>query len=189
MTEGEPQGTTGPVDHEPRGFVRGAGYILQIAGVMLLLGGCCLGSFSGLIQRPQDQSPASAVEWFRRSPPAQLVTAINIVISGVAGLALLVFGLGLQQERRRSGIGAMIATGLLAAGWWTTAIAAVFLHLSIMRILINVVFAVGATLLFFLAGGAERTLRLHPPPPDEPVTDEFLAQFARRRHRVEEEKE
>jgi hypothetical protein len=105
----------------------------------------------------------------------------------VAGLALAVFGLGLQQERRRSGIGAVITTGLLMVGWWATTVAVVLMSPSIVRIGVHILLAVGATFLFLMAITAERVLRLHPPPPDEPVTEEFLAQLARKKHRVEED--
>jgi len=174
---------------DARAFTRGTGFIFQIVGFAMMLGGCCLGMLIGYLQGEQEHAPANIGEWVRQSPPGQLLTAINIIISGVAGLALMVFGVGLQQERRRSGIGAVICSGLLALGLWATTVAAAVWTHSVIRVLIGLVLAGAASFLLFLAIGAARELRLYPPPPDEPVTDAFLAQFARRRHRVEEDDE
>ena len=141
----------------------------------------------GYFQGEQDLAPQNAAEWLRNSPAGQLLTAANIITSSLAGLGLMVFGLGLHQERRGSGTGALITTGMLALCWWATAIAAIAVAPSVLRIALSVLLAAGATLLFLLAGAARRELKLHPPPPDEPVTEEFLRQFQRRRHRVEED--
>ncbi|MEP0841280.1 MAG: hypothetical protein HRF43_01055 [Phycisphaerae bacterium] len=171
----------------PRALARGAGYVFQVVGLVLLLGGCCVGPLVGYFQGEQDRPPDSVGQWLRSSPPGQLLTAVNIITSGLAGFGLLVFGLGLHQERRSSGTGAMMVTGLLAASWWTTAVAAILVAPSLLRIPVNVLLAAGATLLFLLAGAARRELKLHPPPPDEPVTEEFLKQLERRRHAEWEE--
>lgn len=168
-------------------MARGSGYVFQVVGLVLLLSGCCLGPLIGYFQGEQHLDPHTFVEWVRYSPPGQLLTGINIIVTALAGLALVVFGLGLHQERRSSGTGALAATVALALNWWATTIAAILYAPSILRIAVSLVFAVGATLLFLLAGAARRELKLHPPPPDEPVTEEFLKQLDRRRHRVEED--
>jgi lysylphosphatidylglycerol synthetase-like protein (DUF2156 family) len=177
------------VDHraDPRAPVRGIGFLFQTVGLILLLGGCLIGGFSGLIQGEQDYLPLTAGEWFRQSPPGQLLAAINIVVTGVAGLALLVFGLGLHQERRTSGIGAVITTAILALTWWATTVAAILLAPSAPRIVLYVLFAGAATILLLLAIRAARLLRRYPPPPDPEVTREFLDQFSRRREPAEED--
>jgi hypothetical protein len=174
-------------DPASRSLARGSGYVFQAVGLALLLGGCCLGPLVGYFQGEQDLDPHTFVDWLRYSPPGQLLTGINIIVSAMTGLALVVFGLGLHQERRGSGTGALIAAGALALNWWVTAIAAVLYAPSILRIAVSLLLAIGATLLFLLAGAARRELKLHPPPPDEPVTEEFLKQLERRRHRVEED--
>jgi len=174
-------------DPGARSLARGSGYVFQAVGLVLLLSGCCLGPLVGYFQGEQDVAPRTFVEWFRDSPPGQLLTGINIIVTGLAGLALMVFGLGLHQERRGSGTGALIATGALALNWWATAVAAILYAPSILRIGVSLLLAIAATLLFLLAGAARRELKLHPPPPDEPVTEEFLKQLERRRHRTEED--
>ena len=169
----------------PRALARGAGYVFQVIGMVLLLGGCCVGPLVGYIQGEMDVAPRSTAEWLHNSPPGQLLTAVNIVVSGVSGLGLLVFGLGLHQERRGSGTGAMAVTGVLALTWWGTVIAAIFWAPSVLRIGFNLLLAIAGTALFLLAGAARLEMKQHPPPPDEPVTEEFLKQFERRKHRTE----
>src|SRR5690606_37269051 len=170
---------------QPRGFVRASGIVFQAAGGILLLSGCCIGSLSGLLLRAQDILPLTAREWFLDSPPGQVLTALNVVFSAGAGLALLVFGLGLQHERRGSATGALITAATLALLWWLTLLAAIIWAPSVVRILVALLLVLLATALFLLAGAARRENRLHPPPPDEPVIPEFLEQFKRRRHPVE----
>lgn len=183
-----------PETSNPRAFSQGCGYLFTIAGLILLFGGCCIGSFSGLLQGQQAAVPQSFQAWLRQSPTGQLLTGMNIVVSGAAGLALLTFGVGLQHDRRGSGLGAMVTTGALAFCWWaTTAGTAVLLVKDwsrgegvsaglVARVVIQLAVSIVVTGLFLLAGAARRTLRLYPPPPDEPVTKEFLAQLARHRH-------
>lgn len=168
---------------DPRTFVRGSGLILQVVGLVLVLGGCLIGSLSGVLQTQQARPAMTAREWFVGSP-AQVLTALDILLSTAAGLALLTFGLGMQHERRRAAVGAMIAAGGLAVVWWASTLAALLLAPSALRVAVNALFALAATVLFLLAGAAHREARLHPPPPDEPVTPEFLAEIERqRRHR------
>lgn len=143
----------------------------------MVLSGCGLGAISGLVQGELSVVPRSAHEWLTQSPPGQVIFAINVVVTAVAGLALMVFGMGLQQEVVRSGNGAVLATVLLAAGWWATTIAAIVWAPTFFRIALNLIMAGAATFLVLLALAARRELRLNPPPPPEPVTPEFLAQF------------
>ena len=167
---------------DPRAFVRGCGLILQVVGLALMLGGCVIGSLSGVLQPQQERPAMSAGEWFTHTPPGMVLTALDVVLTTAAGLALLTFGLGMQHERRRATMGALVATAGLALTWWASTIAALLLAPSILRITINLLFALASTVLFLLAGAAHRETRLHPPPPDEPVTPEFLAEIERQRH-------
>src|SRR5262249_32252694 len=150
---------------DPRTFVRGTGFVLQVAGFILLFGGCCIGSLSGWIQPEQPQAAVTTGEWFKKSPPGFVLAAGETALTGAAGLALVAFGLGLQHERRGSGRGAVAATACLAGVWWTGLVLAVILSPAVGRILINLVFAIAFTVLFLLAGAANREFRLHPPPP------------------------
>lgn len=166
---------------DQRGFARGTGFIFQFVGFIFLFGGCCLGSLSGLIQGPIDATPRDVVEWVTASPPGQVISAVNTVVTALAGLALMVFGIGLSNERRTSATGAVIVTVVLAVSWCTTTLAAILTALSIARILANLFFAAIAVWLVLMALAARREMRLHPPPPDEPVTPEFLAEFDAKR--------
>ncbi len=173
---------------EPRAFVQASGVVFQVAGLVLLLGGCCIGSFSGLIQGRQATAAADMMTWLRESPTGQVLATFGIVISGVAGLALMVFGLGLQHARRRSGLGALVTTAVLAVTWWSLAVLQFVMSFSIAAMIVQLLLAVAATILFLLAGAAHRSLRMIPREPDEPVTAEFLSQFERRPKAAETER-
>jgi hypothetical protein len=183
---------TGQTSHssvvkDPRTFVRGAGFIFQAVGLIFLLGGCCLGSFSGLVQGRIDVVPANFSQWFTQSPPGQVIAAINILTTVLAGLGLMVFGIGLQHERLSSATASVVTTALLAACWCGTSIAAILLAPSILRIALTLLFSGVSIWLLLMALAARRELRLHPPTQvDEPVTPEFLAQFETSR-RIEQE--
>lgn len=177
----------GDAPRYPRAFAQGTGFVFQIVGFILMAGGCCLASLSGWIQGEQVRAPGSVVEWVRQSPPGQLIAAVNIVVTALAGLGLVVFGLGLHQERPGSGGGAVATTVVLTVSWWATTAAAILAAPSPTRIALNAALALGATLLLVMALAARRELQVHPPPPDEPVTEEFLKQFERRREPVEED--
>jgi hypothetical protein len=153
---------------------------------VFLAGGCCIGSLSGLIQGEIDATPRNVVEWLTRSPPSQVIAAINTVVTAVAGLALMVFGVGLTNERRGSAGGAVIAAAVLTLSWGSTTLAAILAAPSVVRILANLFFTAVSTWLLLMALAARREMRLHPPAPDEPVTPEFLAQFDTKR-RIERE--
>lgn len=150
---------------------------------MFLAGGCCIGSLSGLIQGEIDATPRNMAEWLTQSPPGQVIAAINTVVTAIAGLALMVFGVGLSTERRGSATGAVITTLILVLSWGTTTVAAIIAAPSPLRILANLCFAAVSLWLLLMALSARREMRLHPPPPDEPVTPEFLAEFDDRRRR------
>jgi hypothetical protein len=179
----------------PRAFAQGTGHVFTIVGLVLMLGGCCIGSFSGLFQGEQLDEFANFAEWVRRSPRGQLLTGINIIVTGAVGLAMITFGIGLQQERRGSGTGAVITAGVLAMAWWGTTIASLIYVVTagsasfggtipvVFRLIVQILLAVGATVLVLLAAAARRNLKLNPPPPDEPVTQAFLDELrSKRRH-------
>jgi hypothetical protein len=163
---------------DPRAFVRGVGLVFQIAGMSCLLGGCCIGSFSGLIQGPSVEASGFR-QWLTQSPPGQVIAAVNIVVTCLAGLALAVFGMGLQHERAGGAVGAAVTTGVLALSWAVTTTASFLAAPALLRILLQLLFLAASVVLFLLALAARRELQLNPPPAaaEEPVTPEFLEQF------------
>ncbi len=179
---------SGPQPTNPRAFAQATGFVFQIVGMILLCGGCCVGPIIGWFQGEQAAAPPDVAAWLRDSPPQQLLVTACIVANGVGGLALAVFGMGLQQEQPSSGTGALVSAGALATVYVGSAVAAIVLGLSLPRIAVHVLLAAGTLVLMLMAGGARRTMQLHPPPPDEPVTEAFLRQFDRK-HGFEDEDE
>jgi hypothetical protein len=176
----------------PRAFAQASGFVFQIVGWSMIAGGCCIGPAIGALLGSSSMIYNSPGQWWHDSPANQRLIALNIILLGVAGLALAVLGLGLAQERRGSATGCVVVTGLMAVAWWACTIAAGLLDFDFSKIallLLNVAIALGTAILFVMALTSLRVMRLHPPPPDEPVTEEFLAQLARKRHRVEEEED
>lgn len=107
----------------PRAFAQGCGVLFQTAGLLLALSTCCVGSFIGLIQKPNRAALASG--------PAETVIgawsafrideklgAIGVAANCVAGLALAAAGLGLQYDRAGSARLAVLAALPLAAFEW-----------------------------------------------------------------------
>lgn len=181
----------------PRAFAQGTGHVCTIIGTILMLGGCCIGSFSGIVQGEQAEAPHDLIAWVRQSPVQQLLSAMNIIVTGAGGLALLTFGIGLQQERKSSGAGATITAVALALVWWGSTVGTFYLAFTapvasawgvvgtVLRVVMQLAIALGSTFLVLLTASAWRNLRQNPPPPDEPVTEEFLQELAaRRRHRA-----
>ncbi len=168
----------------PRAFAQASGMVFQVAGWIMLFGGCCIGPVIGGILGSQEEMFNSPAEWWSQSPAHQRLVAVNILLLGVLGLALAVFGLGLSQERRHSDTACVVLTGTMAAAWWASTIGGVLLafHWSkIVLILLNLGLALVATVFFVMALTSLRVMRLHPPPPDEPVTEEFLEALRHRR--------
>lgn len=182
MTD-DPKADTGDARGDPHAFAQASGFIFQVVGWMLVFGGCCIGPLAGWLLGEAGEAPDTVGEWIARSPRSHLVVTADVVMSGVGGLALAVFGFGLQNTRPASGVGAIVTTGVMAAVWWSALIAAFFVDGALSRWLLiafQVVLAVGATLLFIMAVLAYEVLRRHPPPPEEPVTDELLERLTRK---------
>lgn len=120
-----------PVTPPPRAFAQGTGIVLQTAGMLLFLSSCCVCSLTGLWDPVS--TPAQTIEQMRSgepvittvdrlfTDPARAGYMLHAVGSTVGGLAMAVFGLGLQAERRRAGWGAFISAtatyGVLMTAW------------------------------------------------------------------------
>ena len=118
----------------PRAFAQGTGLLLQVVGAaMFFSSGCvCTTAFlwDPISARPQPQpvaslEPQSLVERATREP-GKWGLMLMVTGSAVGGLALMVFGLGLQSEKPNSGWGALVSNALVLAalvvagvGLWT----------------------------------------------------------------------
>lgn len=89
----------------PRPLTRGAGLLLQIIGGALLLGGCCVcgtaGMWDPVISRGEAAQVAQAGAPVLHDP-GRLGAMLTVMFATVGGLAMLVFGLGMQQDRPRA---------------------------------------------------------------------------------------
>ena len=110
-------------DSAPRAIARGTGILLQTVGTALFLSTCCVCSLAGrwdpvlshdVVMEQQRQG--TITDWSLADLAAQPHRAgmmLMAMFMTVGGLAFLVFGLGMQSEKRGSATGALL-TALLA---------------------------------------------------------------------------
>jgi len=158
----------GRAARDERSFSRACGVVFQAAGLVLAIGGCCLWSASGLFQPSlaTSQPASTAVGLLHQAPPAQVCAAVGIAATFTAGMAFFAVGMGLHSEKRWSGVGAMIASGLLALFWLVELLLFVVWARSVAGTLVALILLILAVTLFLLAGAAAGELKLHPPPVD-----------------------
>ena len=159
----------------PRAFAQGTGVLLQFVGVVMFLTTCCVCSLSGLWEGVLTKEQAERkvhekeeiVITFRRmfEEPGRAGASIMVVFSTVGGLALAGFGLGLQADKPRAALGAVISAML----WMLTMIlAGVCLWIgdgSWLARGINALFFVGSIIIVSFTVAACREVRANPPPP------------------------
>lgn len=115
---------TGQPPPPPRAFAQGTGVMLQTVGMILFLSSCLICSLSSWWHPMQDRG--EVIEQVRtgqttggnllrdiRERPVEAGYAMTVIFSTVGGLGLAVFGLGLQAERRRAGVAAMVTASIL----------------------------------------------------------------------------
>jgi len=119
----EPQTHTNAAS-PPRAFAQGTGVVLQVVGGILLFSSCCVCSVMGSWDPTMTRS--DAMQTYSHNPevgytfgqmlqqPGKLGVALHVATCTAGGLGMMVFGLGLQAEKRRSGWGAVVATAATA---------------------------------------------------------------------------
>lgn len=165
-----------PGDAPPRAFAQGTGILLQTVGVLMFLSSCCVFSLTG-IWSPVQADPQT-IESIRTNTtpepglrgklrePAAAGYMITALATSAGGLALAVFGLGLQADRRRAATGAVVASIavtllLLIAGalLWTG-------NAGVVPKAWNLALLAIAGLLVAFTVTALRNVRANPPPPN-----------------------
>lgn len=126
MANIDPQSVTLP---GPRPLTRGAGLVLQVVGGVLLLGGCCVCGTAGMWDPVISRGEAVRVAEGGAAvlaDPGRLGAMLTVMFATVGGLAMLVFGLGMQQDRRRAAPAATLSMMILllvliaaGVGLWT----------------------------------------------------------------------
>ncbi len=159
----------------PRAFAQGTGVLLQIVGVILFLTTCCVCSSSGLWEDVMTAQQAERkvhekediVITFRKmlDEPGRAGASIMVVFSTVCGLALAGFGLGLQADKPRASIGALVS----ACAWlFSLILAGVCLWIgqaSSFARGVNAGFCVISIIVLCFTVAARREVRANPPPP------------------------
>lgn len=165
----------------PRAFAIGTGYVMQGVGFFLLLSACCFWSFSGYLFSAADPPAASWTEYLSgKHLPAGIVTGV-VLVSLVGGIGLVAAGIGLQGERRTSGVVAVVTTVVMAAIYWLACGLLILKAGAWLPGTLSGLLGAVATILFLLSAHSAETLRRHPPPPDDPSEIEAVLDEHRKR--------
>ncbi len=150
----------------PRAFCHATGFIYQAVGFLIALSTCCWWSFTGLSQealRPTEPG-RQVVEVAKDAAPHLRWALAAVCILFVGGLWLVALGMGLQNDRLRSGRPAIWTTGLAALFFLSYLGMSLFAWTaSVTRIVAVTVLAAGWIVLFLLAGVCAEELRQNPP--------------------------
>ncbi len=163
----------------PRSFAIGTGILLTCVSSLLVLGSCCLWSFSGHLIPWEASASAAQFHWLRHLPSA--LSAAGLLTSLLGGLGLLAAGIGLYGERPSSGPLAVAVSACMAILYWAGFVLWVVKVQTWGRACVFAIFAVVMTVLFPLALHSAKVLRRFPPSPQESiVTEETLRKLTRR---------
>ena len=169
-------------DPSPRAFATATGYVLQLVGLVFLLGSCCFWTFSNHIVEQPKEPVAHWTDHLRGEGLSAAGLTICAVVTLIGGIALVATGIGLHGELPASGRLAMIVTAMMAILYWTLAILLIASAKTWLYGAVPAVFALVTTVLFLLAGHSTTILRQFPPPADQNVaTEEFLQQVREER--------
>ncbi len=177
------QPTNGTIESDnPRAFVTGAGFVLQGAGMVCMLGACGVWLFSAFFIDHAESPVDKWTDFLHSSSSAAAYITLGIATSLVGGIGLAAVGVGLQGEKASSGYWAMGVTGLMTLVYGALTVV-LFLRTGHWGIgLITAALFVGSVGLFLLACYSAGILRKHPPPEDlNRVTDDFLDAYRLKR--------
>jgi hypothetical protein len=170
-------------DARPRAFATATGFAFQVVGVVFLVVSTAYWFVSGRVQTPAATPINALADYFAREHLV-LTASTGLVLSGVGGgLAMIAFGLGLQGERRRSGIGAMIVAGALTVIGLAATAMYLFFGPYWLGAFVAVIWTAVSAVMFLLAGHSADTLRRHPPPEDQNVVDDAWIEAYHRKRR------
>lgn len=150
----------------PRAFSHTTGYIFQSIGFLLAIGSCCWWSISGWVQeelptRVEGQIVVPDIQ--TEAAPDQIWAMIAIPFSFASALGLLVIGLGLHQDRLKTGRGPLLLTVITALFFWTYLGFAIVQFPATGRIALVAIMALIWTVCALLAGVSAEELKRSPP--------------------------
>ncbi len=167
--------TAEPVAPPVRAFAQGTGVLLQMVGMTLFLSSCCVCSMSGLWDPPmgryetQEKLNTKQIEPSTPMRPfADLATTgltLTVVFTTLGGLAMAVFGLGLQSDKPRAGWAAVLTTTAYLIIMIAAAICLWAGGASLVPKVWNLVLTLIALILLGFSVVALRQVLRHPPPP------------------------
>jgi hypothetical protein len=166
----------------PRSFAIGTGVAFQTVGGVLVFAACLVWGFAAWTAKKSSTPLENWTDFFRGEHLPTALMTIALLVTLVGGASLLAVGVGLQGERPSSGRAAMVASGLMAVGYFVVAVTYVVAAGRILAALI--VFALGllVAVLFMIAGQSASVLRKFPPPSDlSAATPELLEEFRQKR--------
>lgn len=154
--------------HPPRAFCHATGFIYQSVGFLMAISTCCWWSFTGLTQdelRPTEAG-RQVVEVAKDSAPTQRWALAAVCVLFIGGLWLVALGMGLQNDRLRSGRPAKWTTGLATLFFVAYLEMSAFVWpASVARSVTTGVLAAIWGILFVLGGVSAEVLRRNPPTP------------------------
>ncbi|MDX1682152.1 MAG: hypothetical protein R3336_03430 [Phycisphaeraceae bacterium] len=120
----------------PRALAQGTGLLMQVVGVIFFLTGCCVCSISGswdpvltrgeVYERLEENRNITITLTDLRKNPGRTGVLLSVIGTGLGGLAMAGFGLGLQSDRRHtapwafvSAAGTLVLLSIGAAGLWS----------------------------------------------------------------------
>ncbi len=110
-----PSATSSNAAPGPRPLTRGVGLVLQVVGGVLFLGACCICGSAGLWDPVMSRGEVAQQAVDAAAMPAdwgRIGAMLLVMFTTVGGLAMLVFGLGMQQDRPRAATFALLSVAL-----------------------------------------------------------------------------
>ena len=158
----------------PRAFAQGTGIVLQMVGGLMFMSSCCVCA-SAFIWSPQwspheaeqamDNHGIEATPWRHlRADPTKLGMMLTVISTTVGGLSLMVFGLGLQSDKPRSAVAAMVTNILLLLALIVAGVSFWFGNMPILALLWHGILTAVVLVLLGFTFYAWRQVVAHPPP-------------------------
>lgn len=146
-----------------RPFCRGAGSVFQSVGFFLAFSTCCVWPAAYWWQDEAELRRVDAAEIEAVTNIENVLTSIGVALTFLAGMGLIAVGLGLQQDRFRTGRWALLVTSVPMLFQWYYFAMSILDSPTTARIVVGGTLALLWTVLFVLAGVSADELKKQPP--------------------------
>lgn len=165
----------------PRAFATATGVVYQIVGVVYFFASAAYWLASGRLHAPAAVRVDTFAAFFAPANLLRTVATANVLAAVAGGLAMIAFGVGLQGEQPRSGVGAMCTSGVLLLIAVASAVVCAVMG-AWLSLIVLVPLTLANGVLFMLAGHSASVLKRFPPPPDQSVVDDaWVEEYDRQR--------